>query len=65
MSHLQRVRHLFQEMLTVSQGIRDYNFRHYFLRRTTQDLHLWEKAQDATHHDEVQATERLEELKRI
>ena len=31
-----RVRQLFKEMLSHSEAIKDYNFRHYFIRRTTQ-----------------------------
>ncbi len=40
--NLMRIRSLYKEMLDVSAGIKDYNFRHYFVRRTQQDLQAWE-----------------------
>ena len=64
-NHLQRVRTLFREMLDVSGGLRDYNFRHYFIRRATQDLHRWDTAHEATELDAADAQEKLEQLKRI
>jgi hypothetical protein len=41
-----RIRSLFKEMLEISNGIKDYNFRHYFLRRTHQEIQMWEFSED-------------------
>ncbi|TNV75127.1 hypothetical protein FGO68_gene11190 [Halteria grandinella] len=63
------VRQLFKEMLETSSHIKDYNFRHYFTRRASQDLKTFEAAAISdeqtldAHVSQTQA--RLEQLRRI
>ena len=67
--NLMRARKLLTEMLTVSSHIKDYNFRHYFIRRTNIDIDQLNQhssdQQDLEEGKVDQYVERLEQLKRI
>ncbi len=60
--NLMRARKILTEMLTVSTGIKDYNFRHYFIRRTNMDIEQLQQQQinDLEENQVDQYVERLE-----
>ena len=71
MANMMRARQLLSEMVTVSSGLKDYNFRHYFVRRTNIDIQKLDGhaagGQDTQLDESVvkEYEERLEQLKRI